>query len=73
MDKNILEVQKRILKEEHLDTLTSIYNLTINYWEQGKWKEAIEIDKKVLEVQKCVFREEYLNTLTSIRSFAINY
>jgi len=33
MHENVLEAQKRVLGEEHPDTLTSMRNLASDYWE----------------------------------------
>ncbi|KAF2465663.1 uncharacterized protein BDR25DRAFT_378882 [Lindgomyces ingoldianus] len=35
--------EKMVLKEEHLDTLTSMENLVSTFWNQGRWTEAEEM------------------------------
>jgi hypothetical protein len=34
---------------EHPDTLTSMGNLALTYWNQGRWKEAKELGVEVME------------------------
>ena len=38
-----METRKRVLREKHLDTLTSIANLALTYINQGQWKEIKEL------------------------------
>jgi len=61
-----MEMSLRVLREEYLDTLTSIANLASTFWNQGRWKEAEELEVQVMEISLRVLREEYLDTLTSI-------
>ena len=42
----VVDTRKRVLGQEHPDTLTSVADLTIILREQGKWKEAEELDGK---------------------------
>jgi uncharacterized protein involved in tolerance to divalent cations len=44
---SVIETMKRVLGEEHLDTLTSIANLASIYKDQGRWKEAEELEMQV--------------------------
>ena len=39
----MIETVKRVLEEEHLDTLTNIANLAATYRNQGRLKEAEEL------------------------------
>lgn len=36
----VVETFKRVLGEEHAETLNSIANLALTYMKQGRWKEA---------------------------------
>jgi hypothetical protein len=38
-----METRKRVFGQEHPDTLTSMANLALTYWKQGRWKEAEEL------------------------------
>ena len=44
----VLEVQRRVLGEEHSDTLDSSSNLANILAGQGKWQEAVEMHREVL-------------------------
>ncbi|KAI0615824.1 TPR-12 multi-domain protein, partial [Pyrenophora tritici-repentis] len=39
----VLQTSKRVLTDEHPDTLSSMNNLALTYWNQGRWKEAEEL------------------------------
>jgi hypothetical protein len=69
----VIETRKRVLGEEHPDTLSSIGNLASTYRNQGRWKEAEELEVQVIETRKRVLREEHLDTLTSIGNLASTY
>jgi tetratricopeptide (TPR) repeat protein len=66
----VIETQKKVLGEEHPDTLTSINNLALTYCNQGRWKEAKELEVQVIEIQKKVLGEEHPDTLTSMYNLA---
>ncbi|KAH7271056.1 hypothetical protein B0J15DRAFT_389638, partial [Fusarium solani] len=51
------ETTKRVLGEEHPDTLTSIANLASIFRNQGRWKEAEELEVGVIETTKRVLGE----------------
>ena len=65
-----METRKRVLGEEHPDTLTSIGNLALTYRNQGRWKEAEQLEVQVLEMTKRVLGEEHPSTLTSMANLA---
>ncbi|KAF2842563.1 hypothetical protein M501DRAFT_1022519 [Patellaria atrata CBS 101060] len=49
-----MAMRKRVLGEEHPDTLTSMANLASTYRNQGRWKEAEKLDVEVMETRKRV-------------------
>ena len=51
-----METRKRVLGQEHPDTLTSMANLTSTYGYQGRWKEAEELQVQVVEARKRVLK-----------------
>jgi tetratricopeptide (TPR) repeat protein len=69
----VMETRKRVLGEEHPDTLTSIANLASTYRNQGRWKEAEELEVQVMETSSRVLGEEHPDTLTSIANLASTY
>ncbi|KAK7177494.1 Kinesin light chain 5 [Paraphaeosphaeria sporulosa] len=66
----VMETRKRVLGEEHPDTLTSMANLASTFWNQGRWKEAEELEVQVMETRKRVLGEEHPSTLLSMSNFA---
>jgi Tetratricopeptide repeat len=54
LEVQVMETRKRVLGQEHPDTLSSIANLASTYWNQGRWKEAEELDVQVMETRKRV-------------------
>ena len=69
----VMETSKRILGEEHPDTLTSMANLASTYRNQGRWKEAEELEVQVMDVRKRVLGEEHPDTLTNMANLASTY
>jgi hypothetical protein len=43
LEVQVMKMRKRVLGEEHPDTLLSIGNLASTYSNQGQWKEAEEL------------------------------
>jgi hypothetical protein len=68
-----MEVRKRILGEEHPDTLISITHLASIYTNQGRWNEAEVLEEQVMEVRKRILGEEHPDTLISITHLASIY
>src|SRR3984957_10194764 len=69
----VMETSKRVLGEEHPDTLTSMSNLALTYWNQGRWKEAEVLHVSVMETRKRVIGEEHPYTLTSMCNLTLTY
>jgi hypothetical protein len=65
-----METMKRVLGEEHPDTLTCMGNLASTYMDQGRWKEAEELEVQVIKTRKRVLGEEHPSTLTSMANLA---
>jgi len=68
-----LEADRRILGQEHPDTLTSIANLASTYRNQGRWKEAEDLEVLVMETSSRVLGQEHPSTLTSIANLASTF
>jgi hypothetical protein len=57
LEVQVMETKKRVLGDEHPDTLTSIANLASTYRNQGRWKEAKELQVQVMgDVQEGAWR-----------------
>ncbi|RYP69598.1 hypothetical protein DL770_008204 [Monosporascus sp. CRB-9-2] len=59
---------KKLLGEDHLDTLTSMNNLASTYSKQGRWKEAEELGVRTLKTRKRVLGEDHPDTLISMHN-----
>lgn len=64
---------KRILDEEHPDTLGVKLNLAISYSNVGDYQTALKLDKEVLEARKRILGEEHPDTLKVKYNLAISY
>ncbi len=61
----VLETRRRILGDEHPDTLTSMSNLATTLSEQGDLAGAWEIEERVLETRRRVLGSEHPDTSIS--------
>jgi len=68
-----METRKWMLGEEHPDSLTSMSNLVVMYWNQGWLKEAEDLVELVMETRKRVLGEEHPHTITSMGDLAVTY
>jgi hypothetical protein len=66
----VMETTKRVLGDEHPDTLTSMANLASTYRNQGRWNEAEKLEVQVMETTKRVLGDEHPDTLTSMSNLA---
>ena len=66
-----LEGYKKVLRPEHLDTLTSVSNLRSVLESQGKYKEAEAMHWRALKTREKVLRLEHLDTLTSVSNLRL--
>jgi len=73
LSKTALEVRKKILGQEHEETLTSMGMVGLAYSLGGRWKEAEELEVGVMETMKRVLGEEHPDTLTSMGNLASTY
>ena len=70
LQEKVLEISRRILGEEHPDTLTSMNNLADTLRVQGDLNGARELHEKVLEIRRRILGEEHPDTLTSMNNLA---
>lgn len=61
-----METRKRVLKEEHPDTLSSMANLAATYRNQGRWDEAIELIQVVVNLRTKNIGVNHPDTLGAI-------
>ena len=68
-----MKVRKKMLGQEHEETLSSIGMVGLAYSLGGGWKEAEELQVQVIEITKRVLGEEHPDTLSSIANLASIY
>ena len=73
MNKQAADAYMEALGPEHRSTLSSIGNLALTYWNQGRWKEAEELQVRVMETRKTVLGQEHPDTLMSMNNLASTY
>jgi tetratricopeptide (TPR) repeat protein len=70
MHREVLVVQRRVLGQEHPDTLTTAGNLASSLDSQGRYSEAESLYREVLVVQRRVLGPEHPDTLTTAGNLA---
>ena len=71
LKEKVLEARKRILGDEHPNTLNSMNNLASSYSELGRRQEAVELEEKVLEASRRTLGDEHPSTLVRMDNLAI--
>ena len=71
--KRALDLRKRVLGNEHPDTLTSMYYLAFVYWKEGQDAEAEPVYKKVLQGRRRVLGDAHPDTLISMHYLGVLY
>ena len=69
----VLDARRRVLGEEHPDTIGAIASLAATYQNQGHLKEAEELEIKVLEARQRVLGEEHSDTIRAMDSLSVTY
>ncbi|HKE92859.1 MAG TPA: serine/threonine-protein kinase [Povalibacter sp.] len=67
-----LATQRRILGEEHRDSLESASNLASIYHQQGRYAAAAEIFERTLAIEKRVLGPDDRETLTTMNNLALS-
>ena len=73
LEVQVIKMRKKLLGEDHLDTLISMANVANTYLNQGRWTEAEQLDFKVMEMRKRLLGAEHLDTLMSMGNLASTY
>jgi hypothetical protein len=63
INREVVDVQRRVLGDEHPSTLTCASNLALALSDHGKHAEAEQIEREVLAVQRRVLGDEHPSTL----------
>lgn len=70
MSVQAMNVRKKILGKDHVDTLSSMASLASIYKNRGRLNEAEELEIRVMETKMNVFEPEHPDTLSSTASLA---
>jgi hypothetical protein len=71
MQRDTLEKSRRILGEEHLDTIWAMSPLAIILRHQGKLSDAAAVQRDVLEKRQRILGEEHPDTIWTMNSLAL--
>jgi len=71
IQERVLEMTRRILGDEHPDTLASMNNLATTLKAQGDLAGAREIQERVLEMTQRILGDEHPDTLASMNNLAL--
>ena len=69
----VMEKRKRLLGDDHPNTLTNMANLANTYRIQGRWKEAEMLQDVVMEKNKRLLGDDHPDTLGSMENLAVTY
>ena len=64
----MIETFKRVLGEEHLDTLTNMNNLAFTFKAQGRNDEAILLMEKCFQLREQVLGPQHPYTTSSLKA-----
>ena len=67
----VMKTRKRVLGEEHFDTLSSMADLATTYSTCVRHEEAEDLDAVVMKTRKRLLGEEHPGTLSSIGNLAV--
>ena len=73
LQEEVLEKRRRILGEEHPDTLRAMNNLGWTYLQQGRAAEAATLQEEVLEKSRRILGEEHPDTLGAMNNLGSTY
>jgi Tetratricopeptide repeat len=73
MEFQVMEARKRVLGEEHPETLSAMVKLALTYRSVGLWKEVEKLEIQVMEARKRTLGEEHPETLSAIGNLASTY
>ena len=73
INKQIYILRKKVLGADHLDTLTSMNNISLSYMLHGMWAEAEEMNTQSLTAQKKLLGKKHILTMESTADWALIY
>ena len=70
LEEQVLEARRRVLGQEHPNTLTAMNNLAQTLGAQGDHAAARKLEEQVLEARRRVLGQEHPDTLTAMNNLA---
>jgi tetratricopeptide (TPR) repeat protein len=71
MKREISEMRRNTLGEEHPDTITAISNLATILYDQGKLEEAAALEREVVGMRRKILGEEHVDTITAMNNLTV--
>ncbi|KAF8534450.1 hypothetical protein BDD12DRAFT_942329 [Trichophaea hybrida] len=68
-----MEMRMKILSKEHPHTITSMNNLVVTFWNQGRLNDVENLFLQVIETRSMVLGHAHPNTLNSMNNLALTY
>jgi serine/threonine protein kinase len=66
-----IELRRRLLGEDHPDTLTSMHTLALLGWYRGEYPQADSLFTKILQIRQRVLGQEHPDTLSAMNDLAL--
>jgi non-specific serine/threonine protein kinase/serine/threonine-protein kinase len=66
MERELLDIQRRVLGPEHPDTLMTVNDLVVTLAKEGRYAEAEKSFRELLDIQRRVLGPEHPDTANSI-------
>jgi tetratricopeptide (TPR) repeat protein len=73
IQKNVVEIRKKALGEEHPDYANALRDLAVDYEYNGNYTEAIRLGTIAMKTQKKVLGEEHPDYAESLNNLALYY
>lgn len=70
MERELLDIERRVLGPEHPDTLRTMTNLSVTLMHEGRYAEAEKMDRELLDIERRVLGPEHPDTLRTINGLA---
>jgi Tetratricopeptide repeat len=73
LEAGVMETRRKVLGEEHADTLKSMVNLAVTYHNQERWAAAEKLEAGAMETRKRGLGEEHADTLAGMTNLPVTY
>jgi hypothetical protein len=70
LDVEVMRMRKRLLTDEHPDTLTSMHNLAFTLQLQARHREAFALMKRCFQLREQVLGEQHTDTQSSLTTLS---